>query len=123
MTNVLLIIEDDPFVRRFYERLFRLNNMNVEFAVDGFEGITKAKSLKPRLIFLDVLMPKMNGLEVLKQLKSDPDTAAIEVIMLTNINQPDIVGEAVKNGASGFLIKADISEAQLVDEVKKRLGE
>src|SRR3989344_5331958 len=118
----ILIIEDDPFVRRFYERLFRAHQIEVDLAESGAEGLAKAKSFHPKLIFLDILMPRMNGLEVLKALKSDPQTQRSEVIMLTNLNETNIVDEAVKNGASGFLVKSDMSDDQLVTEAKTRLN-
>lgn len=118
----ILVIEDDPFVRRFYEKLFRFHNFTVEMAATGAEGIAKAKTMQPSLIFLDILMPDTNGLEVLRKLKSDPQTQNCEVIMLTNLSDQSTVQEATRAGAGGFIVKANISDEQLLAEVENRLA-
>lgn len=115
----ILVIEDDPFVRKFYERLFKLNNYEVEMARDGPEGLKKAKLLKPKLILLDVMMPGMNGLEVLEQLKLDPATEKCEVVMLTNLQEISGAKKAAELGATAWLVKSDISDKQLLDIVKR----
>src|SRR3989338_11380087 len=101
----ILVIEDDPFVKRYYKELFIHQQYSIEFAADGAEGIEKAKSLLPDLILLDIMMPKMNGLEVLKTLKENPRTKHIQVIMLTNFGEEQYVREAAQYGASAFLLK------------------
>lgn len=117
----VLIIEDDPYVRKFYERLALFNKYNVELAANGTEGIEKAKSLKPTLIFLDIMMPEMSGLEVLRRLKNDPETKDIAVIMLTNYGDSETVKEAASLGAGGFIIKSNIEPEQLGKEIERYL--
>lgn len=113
----LLIIEDDPFVQRFYERLFRLNNYETEIVSDGEEGILKAKLLKPDLILLDIILPKINGLDVLKRLKEDPSTKDFTVVMLTNLSDNEVAKKAAELGANGFIIKSQIPPEKLPEKV------
>src|SRR5476651_1169797 len=81
----ILIVEDDPLMSRMYQKIFTFEGYDVEMAGDGQEGLDKAREVKPTLMLLDVMMPKMNGLQVLEKLKADPETKGIPVIMLTNL--------------------------------------
>jgi twitching motility two-component system response regulator PilH len=119
MSKILLIIEDDPYVQRFYERLFRWHDYAVELAKDGEEGITKAKALKPSLILLDIVLPGMNGIQILEKLKKDPETKNLSIVMLTNIDDEATVKKAVELGAIDFIVKSSASEEQLLAVVDK----
>ena len=77
MGNKILIIEDDPLVSRMYTKALGFEKLDVETASNGKDGVEKAKKLQPSLILCDVMMPKMNGMEVLEHLKADPATANI----------------------------------------------
>ena len=81
----ILIVEDDPLMSRMYQKIFTFEGFEAHMAGDGQEGLEQAKSVKPALILLDVMMPKMNGLEVLEKLKNDGGLKTIPVIMLTNL--------------------------------------
>jgi CheY-like chemotaxis protein len=114
----VLMIEDDALMIRMYQRIFTLSGYEIEVAVDGIEGYDKAKSFKPDLILLDVMMPKMNGLQTLEKLKSDETTKQIPVFMLTNLaNKPD-AEKAIQNGAVKYLIKSEYEPKQLLEIVK-----
>jgi len=115
----ILIIEDDPYVRRFYERLFNLNKYDIEMAESGKEGIEKAKVHKPGLILLDIMMPVMNGLEVLQKLKEDPEIRDCSVVMLTNLGDEETVKKAIQMGANGFIVKSAVPPRDLLREVDK----
>ncbi len=115
----ILIIEDDPYVRNLYQRIFSFQKHIITIAADGPEGLEAAKRDKPNLILLDIMMPKMNGLEVLAKLKEDETTKSITVLMLTNFGEEKIVSEAIANGAEGVLIKSDFAPDKLVAEVEK----
>ena len=117
----ILIIDDDPYVRRFYEHLFKLNRYDIDIAGSGEEGIRKAKVLKPQLILLDIMMPKMNGLEVLKILKEDPQTSSAKVIVLSNLEGNSVAGRAAVLGASGFIIKSQVTDAELLSAIDSHL--
>ena|SRR3990172_1334123 len=117
----ILIIEDDPYVRKLYERVFSFQKHEVSMAADGLEGLEMVKKVKPTLILLDIMMPKMSGLEVLKKLKSDNETASITVLMLTNFGEEKIVKEAIAKGAKGVLIKSDYPPDKLVNKIDEYL--
>lgn len=110
----VLIIEDDPYVLRFYERLFAHADYHIELVASGSEGLVKAKTLLPSLILLDLMMPVMDGNEVLTKLKADEVTRDISVIMLTNFGEEDMVKKSVALGASTFLIKSNIPPDKLL---------
>jgi CheY-like chemotaxis protein len=114
MAKTILIVEDDPYVQRFYDRLFKQHEYSVVLASGGEEGLAKARELKPALILLDVMMPGMNGIEVLEKLKSDPETKDLTVIMLTNVDEDDMVKKAAQLGARDFIVKADATGEALV---------
>jgi len=117
----ILIIEDDPYVRKLYERIFSFQKHEVSMAADGLEGFEEAKKIKPTLILLDVMMPKMSGIEVLEKLKSDKETASITVLMLTNFGEELIVKQAMEKGAEGVLIKSDFPPDKLIEKVDEYL--
>lgn len=117
-SNSILIIEDDPYVQRFYEHLFRFNNFDVLIAGSGQEGIRMAQTYQPRLILLDIIMPAMDGLQVLSQLKSDPQTSGITIVMLTNIDDPATAKKAAQMGADGFVIKVASPPEKLLEIIK-----
>ena len=120
MANIL-IIEDDVLVARMYQKVFSFEGMEVEVANDGIEGVEKARTLKPDLIVCDVMMPKMNGLEVLDQLKSDPETKDIPVIMLTNLSGTQDAEKALSRGAISYMVKSKYKPREVAAEVKKEL--
>src|SRR5258706_1161135 len=102
----ILIIEDDPIILKMYVTVFKEKGYEVDLAKDGEEGLSKVKSFSPALILLDVMMPKMNGMEVLDHLKSDPATKAIPVIVLTNLSSDTDEESALKKGAIKYITKS-----------------
>lgn len=115
----ILLIEDDPFLSSMYSTKFELENFLVYSAEDGEKGLEKAFSEKPDIILLDVLMPKMNGFQVLEKLKANKETQPIPVIMLTNLNQKDDIEKGAALGAVDYLIKAHFMPSEVVDKIKK----
>ena len=81
----ILIVEDDPLMSRMYQKIFIFEKYDVDMAANGEEALEKIRTNRPTLILLDIMMPKLNGLQVLDKLKSDPDTKAIPVVILTNL--------------------------------------
>lgn len=118
----ILIVEDDPLMSRMYEKIFTFEKYEVEMAHDGEEGLLKAKNVQPTLIMLDVMMPKMNGLEVLERLKSDPSTKGIPVVMLTNLAGQQDAETALSKGAVKYLIKSEHEPKEVTDIVKEILA-
>ncbi len=117
----ILIVEDDPYVQRFYQHLFELNQYDIILAKNGAEGIELAKRERPSLILLDIMMPELDGLTVLSFLKSDPLTRDITTIMLTNIDDAQVAKKAAGLGADGFLVKSSAPPEKLLDLVKSYL--
>jgi len=81
--STILVVDDDPVIQKLLEVNFSIEGYQVEVAGDGLEALEKAKAVSPDLIVLDVMMPRMNGLEAAKALKADPETASIPIIMLS----------------------------------------
>lgn len=110
----ILIVEDDGFLSKMYAKKFQVAGFEVEVAHDGVEGFSKAKSFKPDLILMDILMPKQNGIETLDKLKADPETKHIPVIMSTNLSTTDDAETAKKKGAVKYVVKSEVTPAELV---------
>jgi len=90
-------------------------------ATDGEEGLQLARAEVPDLILLDMLMPKLSGLEMLRALKAEEKTRAIPVLILSNSSREADIEEAMKLGAVGYLVKADLSLQELGDRVQALL--
>ena len=118
----ILIIEDDPLMSRLYEKIFKFEGFEVELAGDGQEGLEKVRTGKPTLILLDIMMPKMNGLQVLEKLKVDPETKSIPVIMLTNLAGQQDAEMALTKGAVKYLVKSEYEPKQIANMVKEVLA-
>lgn len=123
MSNqIILLIEDELFIRELYERALLSSGFNVISALDGEEGVTKAKTM-PSLILLDIMLPKLNGIEALKILKNDPQTKNIPVVLLTNLGQESIIKNAFSIGAVGYLMKMRITPHELGEKIKPFLSD
>ena len=92
-------------------------------ALDGEVGLRLAKEKKPDLILLDLILPRVHGFEVLKQLKTDPETKKIPIIVLTNLEGIGDVEKAIELGANTYLIKAQYSLEEVLEKIKKALEE
>ncbi len=117
----ILVVEDEAPIREMYELTLKGGGFEVETAPDGEAGL-KAASNHPDLIFLDIMLPKMNGIDILRNIKNNPETKDIPVIMLTNLGQDSIINEALNLGAREFLIKVQISPFDLVEKAKEIFG-
>lgn len=118
----LLIVEDDPLISRLYEKIFTFDKHKVVLAHNGEDGLVKVKEEKPNLILLDVMMPKMNGLQMLERLKADPETKPIPVVMLTNLAGEKDAETALSKGAVKYIVKSDYDPKQISDMVKEILA-
>jgi len=117
----ILLAEDDRFLRKAAEASLRRSGYEVVPAADGEEALRLARSESPHLILLDLIMPKLQGFEVLKALKADPATAAIPVIVLSNLSQDRDVQQAIEGGAASYFVKANLSLQELVRKVEETL--
>lgn len=114
----VLIIEDDMLVRDMYSYVFKKNGYTMIEAVDGEDGTAKAKQERVDIILLDIMLPKKNGIEVLKEIRM-PESPAFNtpVIVLTNLGDDTIINEALKLGADGYILKADFIPQEVFDKV------
>jgi DNA-binding response OmpR family regulator len=115
----VLLAEDDRFLRKAAETALKRQGFTVLPAVDGEEALRMARAEVPDIVLLDLIMPKLQGFEVLRALKADPVTASIPVIILSNLGQESDVKQAMEAGAAGYFVKANLSLQDLV----KRVGE
>ena len=118
----ILLVEDDRFLRKAAEAALRQRGFALLTAVDGEEALRQAVAEKPDLILLDLIMPKLQGFEVLRRLKEDPATVAIPVIVLSNLGQEGDIQRAMDSGAAAYFIKSNLSLQDLAKEVDKALG-
>ncbi len=115
----VLIIDDEQGVLKMYGQYFKMSGIEPIVAIDGKTGIQKAKEEKPDVILLDIIMPRYNGLDVLKDLKTDEQTKNIPIYLLTNLPEESSGQKAKELGANGYLVKAKYEPKMLVDLVKK----
>jgi len=118
----ILLAEDDRFLRKAAEATLRGRGFTVLTAVDGEEALRLARSDRPDLILLDLIMPKLQGFEVLRSLKTDETTASIPVIVLSNLGQERDVEHAMEAGAAAYFVKANLSLQDLVRRVEEALA-
>jgi DNA-binding response OmpR family regulator len=113
----ILLVEDDRFLRRACEASLRQRGFTVLTAADGEEGLRRAREEAPDLVLLDLLMPRLGGLEVLRALRADERTRAMPVLILSNSSREQDVAEIERLGVSGYLVKANLSLQALAERV------
>jgi CheY-like chemotaxis protein len=118
----VLLVEDDAAIREMFRLRLALDGYRVTTAADGAEGIATAKALLPDIIFLDVQMPKKDGFEVLMELRADPSTVHIPVIILSNYDQSELIKRGLALGATEYLIKSSTTPGSLCDGIDEWIG-
>lgn len=117
----IVLVEDDSFLAGMYVSKLNLEDFEVKLAENGEDGLKLATEIMPDLILLDILLPRMDGFEVLKKLKQNPSTADIPVILLTNLGQKKDVDRGLALGAEDYLIKAHFMPNEVIAKIKKIL--
>lgn len=123
MAKKILIIEDEVALADAMKVGLSDAGYAAETAYDGEEGLAQANSLLPDLILLDLMLPKKDGMSVLKELRQESATAEIPVMILSQLSDTEKISEGVSLGVVGYLVKVDFSLAEVVERVKKVLGE
>lgn len=118
----ILIVEDDIFMMKLYSKVFELEGFEVVTAVNGEEGLLSVYKEIPTIILLDVMMPEMNGIELLGKIKADPTTKKIPVIMLTNLAGKTEADTAIAKGAMKYIVKSENDPKQVVEIVKEAIA-
>lgn len=120
--KTILLVDDDPLIIRMYQNKLTRDGYEVVLAFNGEEAISKLKETKPDLIFLDLMMPKMDGIKTLEALKKNMDTKMIPVIILTNLDDnTEDIEKAKKMGALDYLIKTNMSLKDLSIRAEKAI--
>ena len=119
----ILFIEDESVLQKTFGEILKQEGYEMISALDGEIGLRLAKTQKTDLILLDLILPKLHGFEVLKKLKGDKETKDISVIVLTNLEGIGDVEKAIELGATTYLVKAQYSLEEVVEKIKKSLGE
>ena len=119
----ILFIEDETSLQKAFGTILKDKGYDVVSALDGEIGLKLAKEEKPNLILLDLILPKIHGFEVLKKLKEGKETQKIPVIILTNLEDMENVGKALELGAMAYLIKAQYGLEEVLEKIRKALGE
>jgi DNA-binding response OmpR family regulator len=120
MQNILLV-EDDPFLIDIYTTKLKESGFSVEVANDGDAALKKARENKPDLVILDIVLPQIDGWEILRKIKSEPEFKNLKVIILSNLGQKEEVEKGIKLGAVKYLIKAHYTPSQVIKEIKKTI--
>jgi CheY-like chemotaxis protein len=118
----ILIVEDEAMLADVMRDELVNAGFDVSVARDGQEGLAMAQSVHPDLMMVDVLMPKMDGISMLKNLRANPEFAKIPASVLTNLNDSQTIQDALESGAYDFLVKSNWNPKDLVKYVKEKLG-
>lgn len=116
----VLVVDDEPEVVVFIERILNGEQFDVVSAYDGISALDLAETEKPDLILLDIMMPMMSGYEVCDQLKSNPQTQLIPVILVTSAHMPEARSQSLKHGAA-TLVSKPFLPAELVAQIRRYL--
>jgi len=121
MPKKILVIEDDKFLRELISQKLLKEGYEISEAIDGEEGLKKVKEEKPDLVLLDLILPGIDGFEVLSEIKDDPILAQIPVIILSNLGQKEDVEKGLRLGAVDYLIKAHFTPGEIVEKINNAL--
>ena len=121
MKKKILLIEDDEFIIKPLAIVLKQEGFELSIAGDGEAALEKLKNEQPDLILLDIVLPKMNGFDVLKEIRSDPKTKNIPVVILSNLAREGEVKMGLAEGANDYIIKTNLSLSNLIKKVKTYL--
>lgn len=122
MDKKIMIIEDDRLLRDMMSRKLEKEGYKVSLVIDGSEGEEKVREMKPDAILLDLILPGVNGFEILENIKKDESLKEIPVIILSNLGQKSEVDKGMELGASDYLVKAHFTPEEIIKKIEKVLG-
>lgn len=118
----ILLVEDDLTLAQVYQSRLEMEGFDVRHVENGEDALTAAVAFEPDLIVLDVMMPKINGFDVLDILKNTPQTMNVRIIMLTALSQSKDQERAMQMGADDYLVKSQVVIGDVVERIKHHLG-
>lgn len=121
--KTVLLVDDDLTLREMYEERLKTEGFNIVQATNGEEALLKAREIKPNIVLLDIMMPKVNGFDVLKELKADDDLKDIPVIVLTALIQDVDRVQGKKLGAADYIVKSETMPGEVITKIKNAIGE
>jgi len=121
MKKVLIIDDESPY-RKIYARKFEIAGYEVQTATDGQEGLEIMRSFHPDIVFTDLMMPKIDGFQVLDTAKADDDLRDIPIVVLTNLSTSEDAQKVTGKGAAGIMVKSDTEPNAVVEKADEILG-
>ncbi|MDD3607254.1 MAG: response regulator [Candidatus Moranbacteria bacterium] len=118
----ILVVEDDIFISEMYNVKLSSSGFDVDMAEDGEEALKKIASDDYDVILLDIIMPKINGWDVLEKIKDDKKKKGYKIIMLTNVDDQEDIRKAIENGADDYLIKSLFTPGEVVQKIQKNIS-
>jgi CheY-like chemotaxis protein len=122
MAKKILLIEDEEIIISLLQKKLTREGYEVSAAKDGEEGLRAMRETEPDVILLDIIMPKMGGLEVLEEMNKDPNLKKIPVIVISNSGQPVELDQAQRLGAKDWLVKTQFDPKEVLEKVIKQIG-
>jgi len=122
MAKKILLVEDEELMIDLLQRKLTKEGYEISVARDGEEGLKAMREVKPNLVLLDIIMPKMGGFEVMEEMGKNKELKKIPVIVISNSGQPVELDKAQKLGAKDWLIKTEFDPQEVVDKVVKQIG-
>ncbi|OGI27054.1 MAG: hypothetical protein A2359_01770 [Candidatus Moranbacteria bacterium RIFOXYB1_FULL_43_19] len=119
---LVLVVEDDVFLLNVHKKKLSKEGFEVLVAGNGNEALSLARKNKPDIILLDLIMPAKDGFQALKELKADPELKDIKVVVLSNLGQEEDKRRAMEAGALGYIVKANVSFREIINQVRRHLG-
>ena len=122
MAKKILLVEDEEIMISLLQRKLTMEGYEVSVTRDGEEGLKAMREVKPDLILLDIIMPKMGGFEVMTEMQKDKTLAKIPVLVISNSGQPVEIDRVQKLGAKDWLVKTEFDPQEVIDKVVKQIG-
>ena len=119
----VVIIEDEEDIGNLYKAVIEKAGLSCNLQTDGISGLTFVRQNKPKLVLLDIMLPGLNGLDILSKLKADQETSLITVVMLSNLGDDATIEVAKSRGAFDFLVKVEFAPADVIARIYGYLGQ
>jgi CheY-like chemotaxis protein len=118
----VLIIEDDPPYRKIYKRKFEVSGYQAETAENGLQGLEKMRQFRPDIVFVDLMMPQMDGFHFLDEVKADAALQSTPVVVFTNLSTSDDAQKVLQKGAVAIIVKSDTEPNAVIEKANQILG-
>ena len=118
----ILLIEDEQLILELLQKKLLKEGYEVSVARNGLEGLERMRETEPDLVLLDIIMPKMGGLEVMEEMQKDEELKKVPVIVISNSGQPVEIDRIQKLGARDWLIKTEFDPREVIDKIVKQIG-